>query len=117
MSDATFDADELSRRAKTIEVCKPILDDTMDEKLDGGGLTNEAVKCGHCSSLSRAGLFKENIVAVLQKQMAMSSSRDVISRFQDVFERTEHFFGMLSGLNTHRKVCDKTMASRNSDVW
>lgn len=78
--DANFETGELFRHVKQIDDCMRILDNSGDEKLAGEEFTNETMKGGSGSPLSGALSYKQVGVAVLHRQMAMSSFRGVFFR-------------------------------------
>lgn len=52
---------------KEIDDYKRILGERKDKKLAGGGVTIEIVRTASHSSISRAALYKKNILAALQR--------------------------------------------------
>lgn len=54
--------------------CKRILGDSRDKDLDGKGLTEKIVRSRSDWSVSGAALNRMNVLVVLRKQIATSSS-------------------------------------------
>lgn len=96
--------------------CERILDYTRDEKLAGEGFSKEIVTSGSESSAFGAVPYKEDVVAVLWRQMATSSSQDAFFSPQDLLEGTGRSFSRLYGQKTQRNVRERVMALRSSEV-
>lgn len=62
-------------------------------------------------------LYRKDAGAVARRQMAMSSSENVILNLPDVSERTGHPLGTLNGPETQRKLRERSMTSKNSEAW
>lgn len=77
VSGANFDAGEICWHMKEVDDSKQMLDEYGDEKLSGGGSTNEIVKRRGRSSVSAAELYRKDALAVLLRHMPMSSLQDM----------------------------------------
>lgn len=75
--DANFDVSELSRHVEKTDDCKQILGDSRKMELAGERCTYNIANIGSASSVSGAVLFDKVAVAVLQRQVTMSSSQNV----------------------------------------
>lgn len=75
--EVNFDVGELCRHVMEIDDSKQTLDETRDGKLAEDGFTKKIVKNAIRSSFPGAVLFGRVVVAVLWRQMAISSSQDV----------------------------------------
>lgn len=97
---------------KEIDDDKRILNDSRDEELAAGGFKTKIVRNETNSSAFGAALYKKKVVAVLRRQIAISSSQDVVFSSQEAPKGTWHRAGTLHRHKTKRKVREKLMALR-----
>lgn len=74
------------------------------------------MKIGSGPSVSAAELYKKKVVAILRRQMAMSSSFTVLFSSKGFSKGTGHSARTLPGQNPQRKVGERVTASRASEV-
>lgn len=76
ISDAGFKANELRGNVRRTDDCRRKLNHSRGEKLAEEGFGKETAKSGRAHH-NKTVLYKKNVLAVLQAQMAMSSLQDV----------------------------------------
>lgn len=120
ISDAKFNVAELRQHVKEVDDHKRILSDSRGEKLAEEVSIKKRLKSGSGSSVSGAELYRKDAFAVLRKQMATGSSQDVlfwIARCSGRHGACCWYSGTLHGHKTQRRMRERFLASRSSDVW
>lgn len=79
VSDASFDALKLRRLVKGVDDCKRLLKSSREKALTAEGSGTENVAIGSGSSLSKAAPSKDDVLAVVRKQMTMGLSQNLFS--------------------------------------
>lgn len=97
--------------------CKRILDDSRDEALAEQSSTRKTVRSESGSSVSVPLLCRNDVLSVLRRQMAISSSQDLFSRSPSVQKETRHSAHTLYGHSTIRKMQKSMMESGSCDLW
>lgn len=80
-SHTSSDAGELCRHVKQVDDYERILGESRGYELAGKGFAKEIVKSGSRSLVFEAVLYRNDVVAVSQRKMAMSLLRDLFSAY------------------------------------
>lgn len=104
------DAGELCRQVKRIGDCMRKSDGSGGEELAEEGPRKKVMKRERGPLVSGGDLYKQNVVAVSRRQMAVSSWQDVFYSSQDVLTETNHSGSTLHGQKTQEKMRERVMA-------
>lgn len=102
---------------KGINDCKRTSNDSKNEDLAGECFAKEIMKVGSGSSLPGAVMYRRDARSVLRIQMAMSSSQGKSFSSQDDPKGMRHSVHTLHLQKSQRRVREKMMAWKSSDLW
>lgn len=114
--DANFGAGELCRHGTGVDDCKALLENSRADALAAKGFEKIIVRTRSGSAVSTAVLYKNDVLAVLRRQMTIGLSQDVVFSLLTVPKHIGHPIAALHGQGTEKGVREKATGLARRDV-